>query len=49
MDEISKIRSIYLTRKIMHTTPKVITRGTDTLTYLLTDRQIDTYLLEIQG
>ena len=33
----------------MHTTPKVIPRGTDTYTHSLTDRQTDTYLLEIQG
>ncbi len=51
IDKFSKIRSIYLTRKIIipHNTPKVIPRGTDTYTHLQTYRQTDKYLVEIQG
>ena len=47
IDKISKIRSIYLTRKIIktpHNTPKVISRGTDTYTHLQTNKQTHIYL-----
>ena len=48
-----KITMICLTDKIVINTPNVICRGTDTLTYLQTNKQTnkhtDAYLVQIQG